>query len=37
VQFGAIFALSSLGSIVEHLPISPVGYVNRALVYMRGA
>src|SRR6185436_7026376 len=28
------FALSSLGSIVEHLPISPVGYVNRAIVYL---
>ena len=32
---GAIaFALSSLGSLVEHLPISPVGYVNRAFVYL---
>jgi diguanylate cyclase (GGDEF)-like protein/PAS domain S-box-containing protein len=32
---GAIaFALSSLGSIVADLPISPLGYVNRALVYL---
>lgn len=32
---GAVaFALSSLGSIVGHLPVSPLGYVNRALVYL---
>jgi diguanylate cyclase (GGDEF)-like protein/PAS domain S-box-containing protein len=32
---GAVaFALSSLGSIVGDLPINPVGYVNRALVYL---
>jgi diguanylate cyclase len=32
---GAVaFGLSSLGSIVGHLPVSPVGYVNRALVYL---
>ncbi len=32
---GAVaFGLSSLGSIVEELPISPVGYVNRAVVYL---
>jgi len=28
------FALSSLGTVVEHLPISPIGYVNRAIVFM---
>jgi diguanylate cyclase len=28
------FALSSLGSIVGHLPVNPVGYVNRALVFL---
>ncbi|HEX5375793.1 MAG TPA: diguanylate cyclase [Solirubrobacterales bacterium] len=28
------FALSSLGSVVEQLPISPVGYVNRAIVFL---
>jgi diguanylate cyclase (GGDEF)-like protein/PAS domain S-box-containing protein len=32
---GAVaFALSSLGSIVADLPVSPLGYVNRALVYL---
>jgi len=32
---GAVgFALSALGSIVGHLPVSPLGYVNRALVYL---
>ena len=32
---GAVaFALSSLGSVVEQLPISPVGYVNRAIVFL---
>jgi diguanylate cyclase (GGDEF)-like protein/PAS domain S-box-containing protein len=32
---GAVaFALSSLGTIVGHLPVSPLGYVNRALVYL---
>jgi diguanylate cyclase (GGDEF)-like protein/PAS domain S-box-containing protein len=30
----AAFALSSLGSIVVDLPVSPLGYVNRALVYL---
>ncbi|HXS32730.1 MAG TPA: diguanylate cyclase [Solirubrobacterales bacterium] len=28
------FVLSSLGSIVVDLPVSPLGYVNRALVYL---
>jgi diguanylate cyclase (GGDEF)-like protein/PAS domain S-box-containing protein len=32
---GAIaFALSSLGSIIGHLPVSALGYFNRALVYL---
>jgi diguanylate cyclase (GGDEF)-like protein/PAS domain S-box-containing protein len=32
---GAVaFALSSLGSVVADLPVSPLGYANRALVYL---
>jgi len=32
---GAVaFALSSLGTIAADLPVSPLGYVNRALVYL---
>jgi diguanylate cyclase (GGDEF)-like protein/PAS domain S-box-containing protein len=31
---GVAFALSSLGTLVEGLPISPLGYVNRAVVYL---
>jgi diguanylate cyclase (GGDEF)-like protein/PAS domain S-box-containing protein len=35
VLAGAVaFALSSIGSVVGHLPVSPLGYVNRALVYV---